>query len=308
VSVIIVSYNNLYLLKDCLCSLIQHTKDVKYEIIIIDNNSVEGDVKNAVSEFKDTTLIINKNNAGFAAANNQGIGLAKGKYFLFLNNDTIFLENTIKKIFDFAESLQDKTFIGCELKNADRSHQDSIQEIDNVWNYFGEKFFLYKLFPGSKLLNRYYQNYIPAEKPVDVDIIKGAFMFCDSKSVIELKGFDERFYFYGEEVDLCMRFKAQGGRILFYPMSSIIHLGGATVTKNRWFDLKNQVIARIQILQKHYYGLMFFTMLLLHYSGIFLRIWVYSIEGVITLNKNQLWKALYYLKQLFVYPQNRFKH
>ena len=306
VSIITISYNNFHLLNDCLNSIIKYTEGINYEIIVIDNNSAEGDVSQVVSGYENVILIKNKSNNGFASANNQGIERAKGKYLLILNNDTIFIENTIKKVYDYAESLTGKVFIGCKLLNKDGSHQDSVSDFDSIGNYIGEKFFLYKAFTKSKIFNRYYQNYIDYTNPVDVDTIKGAFMFCDGKSVRELKGFDERFYFYGEEVDLCTRFKAQNGRILYYPLSSIIHLGGATVNKTRWFDLKNQVIARIQILQKHYKGINFISMIFLHYLGIFLRIWVYFFEGIITLNKNQIVKAYFYAKQLFIYPLNRF--
>jgi GT2 family glycosyltransferase len=306
VSVIIISHNNLHLLENCVNSLIEFNKNFNYEIIIVDNNSAEGDISKIVSGIKGIKLICNKINIGFASANNQGIKIAKGKYLLILNNDTIFFENTIKKIFDYAETFPEKIFIGCKLIYADGSNQDSISSFDNIYNYFGEKLFLYKVFTKSKTFNRFYQNYLNLKIPVDVDIIKGAFMFCDAKSVKEMNGFDERFFFYGEEVDLCKRFKVLKGRIIYYPLTSIIHLGGATVNNYKWFDLKNQVIARIQILQKHYYGVNFVVMLFLHYFGIFLRIFVYSVEGIITLNRNQLLKAYYYIKQFFIYPSNKF--
>ena len=307
VSIITVTYNNFEVLKNCLDSIVKYTRQIKYEIIIIDNNSTEGDIGRIVSGYDNITLIRNKTNDGFAAANNQGIKAAKGKYLLILNNDTVFIKNTIKEIFNYAESLDEKAFIGCKLLNADGSHQISVSDFDTIWNYFGEKLFFYKIFKKSKRFNRYYQNYIDVKAPIDVDIIKGAFMFCDAKSVIELEGFDERFYFYGEEVDLCARFKAQNGKIIYYPFSSIIHLGGSTVNQYQWFDFKNQVIARIQILQKHYRGLDFITMLLIHYTGVFVRVWIYLAEGIITMKKKQIWKSFYYMKQLFVYPHNQFK-
>jgi hypothetical protein len=306
VSIIIVNYNKVNLTANCVESIIKYTKEIKFEIIVVDNNSTQGDIREALLGYPEVILILNNRNIGFAAGNNLGLEKASGKYYLILNNDTLLLENTIKSVYDFAESNQGKLFVGCELKNKDGSHQESVLQFDNINNYLGEKLFLYKIFPKSKLFNRYYQNYVEVREPIEVDIIKGAFMFCDAKSIIALKGFDERFFFYGEEVDLCFRFKSENGKIIYFPQTKIIHYGGATVADYKWFDFKNQVIARIQILQKHYHGLNFFIMLILHYLGIFLRVWIYLLDGIIKVNKSQIKKSFYYIKQLFIYPQNQF--
>ena len=111
VSIVIVNYNSFDLLNKCIASLIEFTEKVSCEIIVIDNNSSIGNVDDVVSYFDEITLIKNIKNVGFGAANNQGLKIAKGKYVLFLNNDTILLENTIKKVFDFAESLNDNLII-----------------------------------------------------------------------------------------------------------------------------------------------------------------------------------------------------
>lgn len=307
VSIVIVNYNNSDLVENCVESIVNFTKGVNYEIIVVDNNSTRGDIKKSLLRFPDVILIQNKTNIGFAGGNNKGYEMAKGKYILFLNNDTVLLENTIKIIYDYAESLSYKVFIGCKLKNTDGTHQGSLIQFDNILNYIGEKLFLYLIFPRSRIFNRFYQNYIDVQSPIEVDVIKGPFMFCDAESIKELRGFDSRFFFYSEEVDLCFRFKLKKGKIIYYPMTSIIHFGGVNVNRTRWFDFKNQVIGRIQILQKHYHGLNFFCMLSLHYLGIFLRVWVYCFQGIIKMDSAKFTKSFYYIKQLFIYPQNQFK-
>jgi GT2 family glycosyltransferase len=306
VSVIIVNYNSFHLLKECLDSLIRFTKDIKYKIIIVDNNSTEGDVAKVISIYDNVVLIKNKVNLGFAAANNIGIEHSKGKYFLFINNDIVFNENTVKKIFNFAESINEDVFIGCKLLNLDGSHQVSIVDFDNITNSFGENFFLYKLFRKSSALNRYHLNFKTIREPIEVDIIKGAFMFCSSSAIKKLSGFDSRFYFYGEEADLCYRFKELRGRIFYFPNTCVIHVGGASADRNEWLKFKNQHLSKIKRYQKHIKNPRFTAIIFFYYAGLLLRIPTYLILGLFTLRKKMICQAYFYFKILFNYPRNEF--
>ena len=99
VSIIIVNYNLLDILENCLASLQQYTTEVRYEVIVVDNGTTSGDVEEVTNKYKNTILIKNNRNVGFAAANNQGAKLARGKYLLILNNDIVFIENSVKKVF-----------------------------------------------------------------------------------------------------------------------------------------------------------------------------------------------------------------
>lgn len=306
VSIIVVNYNAPALLDNCLSSVIQHTRGLDFEIIVVDNNSTEGDVEQIASKYHDVIIIKNEKNIGFAAANNIGFDIAKGKYVLILNNDTIFHENTIKTLFDFAGKIEQDVFIGCKLLNEDGSHQVSIVDFDTLTNSFGENFFIYKLFPRSKIFNRFHLNYKYINQPVEVDVVKGAFILCTASALEELKGFDPKFFFFGEETDLCYRFKKNGGRVFYYPGSSIYHVGGASTDKNLWFKFKNQSIAKIQIYQKHYSGMKAFLLIALHFSGIILRVPLYFFAGVLSLNQSLIMKSFFYLKTLFVYPTNQF--
>lgn len=306
-SIIIVNYNCFDILNDCLSSIQQFTHGCSYEIIVVDNASSEGDIEEISSKYSNVILIKNKTNVGFAQANNIGLEKASGKYILFLNNDTRFLENTIKIIFDFAESLNQDAFVGSKLLNSDGSYQISIVDFDNVINSFGENFFIYKVFPKSKLFNRFHLNYKEITQPIQVDVIKGAFIFCHAEAVKRLKGFDSKFYFYGEETDLCFRFKKSGGKIYYYPLTSIYHIGGATTDKDLWFKYKNQSIAKIQIYQKHYFGMKGFLLKTFHFIGILLRVVLYFITGILKFKSYLIKKSFYYLRCLFIYPRNVFK-
>jgi GT2 family glycosyltransferase len=306
VSIIIVSYNCLNILDDCLKSLFFHTKDISFEIIVVDNNSTEGSVDAIIKKYPEVKLIKNDTNRGFSAANNQGISVANGKYFLFLNNDTVLLENTIKAVYNFSERMNEDVIVGCKLLNSDKSLQASIDCFPTVWNTFTENFFLYKLFPKSGFFNKYYINYQFSETPCIVDVVKGAFLFASAKIIKKYNGFDERFFFYAEETDLCYRFSKDGGKVYFYPETAIIHLGGATTDKYQWFKFKNQTIAATQFFQKHFTGLKYFSVILIRYAGLTVRIPLYFIMGCLLLNKNLFLKSYYYFRQLFIYPKNLF--
>lgn len=307
VSIIIVSYNSFQLLVNCLNALISFTANIKYEIIVIDNNSSEGNISDLLSGYKDLILIKNSENKGFGAANNQGLSLAKGKYVLLLNSDTIFIENSLKKVYDFAESLSSDLIIGCRLLNEDKSLQHSVYDYPTFLNVFTSNFFLYALFPRSRFFSKYYLMNRKTNEIKKVDVVTGAFLFGSRKLLIEIGGFDERFFFYNEETDLCYRFKQAGGNIYYFPGTEIIHLKGGTANKQSWFAYKYQSESTVKFFQKHFKGVTFISTIVIHYVGIIIRIPIFFILGVITLNQNLITRSLYYLRLPFIYPRNIFK-
>ncbi len=306
VSIIIISFNNLNFIKDCLESISKYSNGVSYEFIIIDNNSTEN-IEEVTSQFDKVKLIKNKSNKGFAFANNQGLKIAKGKYVLILNNDTIFTENTLKILFDYAEKNNEKAFYGCRLLNTDESFQESVMDFPSAWNVFTDSFFLSKLFKNSKLFNKNATSFSKENKIIEVDVIKGAFIWAMHQDLLELNGFDERFYFYSEELDLCRRFKDKGGKVYYFPKTSIVHIGGATVKNDELFFYKNQAIARVQYFQKHFKGIEFLFANFFYYLGIMFRIPLYLMMGIFTFKSSLIRKSNHYLKQLFYYPKNVFK-
>jgi len=245
-------------------------------------------------------------NKGYAAANNHGLISASGKYVLILNNDVFFRENTVKKVFDFAENAKERMFVGIQLLNADGSKQESVVEFPTVWNAITENLFLYKIFKHSKLFNKYYQNYDDYKGPIEVEVIRGAFMFCPKDELKTLNGFDERFFFYSEETDLCYRFKKLGGKIIFLPNVKLVHYGGAAADQDPWFKFKNQATGKIQFYQKHFRGIEFVAVIIIHWLGLLLRGFLFCLTGIISINKKLIVKGYFFFKQLFVYPRNLF--
>jgi GT2 family glycosyltransferase len=307
VSVIIVNYNSTVLLKNCFNSIDEFTKEINYEIIVVDNNSMEGDIEEQLKNYDRIKLIKNDVNRGFGAANNQGVKIAKGKYVLLLNNDTIFFENTIKKVFDYAESLHGENIIGCKLLNEDRSIQKSVYDFPSVLNVFTSNFFLYALFPRSKYFNKYHLMNKGITNTIEVEIVTGAFLFISRKNYEILTGFDERFFFYSEETDLCFRHKNKSGRVIYYPETSIIHLKGKSSKGESFFKNKYQSISTVKFFQKYFTGYKFFLAIIFHYLGLLIRIPMFILAGILGWNKDLIRRGFFYLQLIFLYPRNQFK-
>lgn len=307
VSIIIINYNGFNLLKNCLTTLYKFADGFTFETILIDNNSTEGEIEEVVKEFDKVKLIKNQINLGFSRANNVGLNIAQGKYVLFLNNDVFFTENSIKKIFDFAEENNEKTFIGCKLLNLDKSWQVSTANFTSILNFVSSNFFLYLLFPASPYFNKYYLQKKNINITIEVDYVLGAFLFGGRESLLKLNGFDERFFFYAEDIDLCYRLKLIGGKTIFYPGTSVVHIGGASVKSNQWFKFKNKAISELQYFQKHKKGIKLLIGIIVHYSGNLIRIPITLIIAIIKFDKQLLIRSYFHMKLLFIYPKNLFK-
>ena len=307
VSIIIVNHNSLDLLSDCLRTLHEFTKDVSFEVIIVDNNTTEGNIDDIVNPYPKVTLIKNDSNRGFGPANNQGLEIAGGEYILFLNNDTKFIENSVKIVLDFVLTRNEDIIIGPKLLNSDFSLQRSTYKFPSPWETFCSNLFLYLIFPKSRLFSKFHLMNNQITHVSETDVVIGAFLFCKFSLLKKLGGFDEKFYFYSEETDLCYRLKKGGGKILYFPDTSVLHVKAATVNKNLWFKYLNQSVAQIKFFQKHFSRSELIFSLAIHYFGIFIRIPLSFIGGLVSLNKELIFRAVYYLRLLFIYPENKFK-
>ena len=307
VSIIIVSYNNFDLLDNCLDSVYRITKGIDYEVIIVDNASKESGLDIVVAKYKNLTLIRNDTNRGFASANNQGISIAKGKFILLLNNDTVLTENSIYQVFNFASMLQYDCIVGCKLLNPDRTLQHSVYDFPTAWNVFTSNFFLYVINKKNSFFSKYHLMNTGIDTITEVDVVTGAFLFASVNGLKKINGFDERFFFYNEETDLCYRFKNAGGKIFYYPDTSVIHIKSGSANKNLWFKFKNQSFAQIRYFQKHFKGWTFYFSIFCHYFGLFIRVPILFLIGLFTMNKYSMKRSIYFFRLLFHYPKNLFK-
>lgn len=262
ISVVIVSWNTCDILKECLTSVYQQSNLLDIEVIVIDNASTDGSVKMIKREFPKVKLICNNRNRGFAAANNQGMEIAQGKYILLLNSDTIILKNAIDRVVTFAEEHHDAAVIGCRVLNPDRTLQNTCFMFPSILNLFLAATYLYKVFPKSKFFGRERMTWWNRDTVRKVDVVTGCFMLVRREAIENTGQMDERFFMYGEETDWCYRFKNANWRILFTPDAKIIHYGGKSseqISDKMLIQLRKSILTFIK---KHhsllYYILSYF--------------------------------------------------
>ena len=228
VSIIIVNWNTRDILRDCLQSVYDQTKEISYEVIVIDNASSDDSVDMVKKEFPQVILIENKENRGFAAANNQGIAIAKGRYILLLNSDTIILDNAVYKTLLIADANVQAGIIGCRALNRDRTLQRTCFMFPSVLNMLLSMTGLYKLFPKSKFFGREHMSWWNRDDEREVDVVTGCFMFVRREVIEKIGVMNEDYFIYAEETDWCFKAKKAGFKVLFTPFAEIIHLGGTS--------------------------------------------------------------------------------
>lgn len=232
VSIIIVNYNVKYFLEQCLKSIYNAKKNLEIEIYVVDNNSVDGSSKMIKENFPDVKLIQNKQNVGFAKANNQALKLCKGKYVLILNPDTVLQEDTLVCCFDFMEKHPDAGACTVKMINGKGKFlPESKRGLPTPEVAFYKMFGINKLFPHSRRFNKYYLGHLNNDEINEIEILPGAFMFI-RKSVLDIVGFfDENFFMYGEDVDLSYRILKAGYKNYYVPATKIIHYKGESTKK-----------------------------------------------------------------------------
>ncbi|MBU1127144.1 MAG: glycosyltransferase family 2 protein [Patescibacteria group bacterium] len=214
-SIIIPSYNTKDLLKKCLDSV----RQLADEIIVVDNGSIDGSAKMIDASFPNVVLIENTQNLGFAKAINKGVKKASGKFVFLLNSDTVVRKDALAKAFGFLARNPD-SIIGLGLVNPDGSIQSSVYHFPTIWRAIKEFWF------G---IENSYQKYTPkGEDAKRVDAVTGAAMIV-SKDVFEkLNGFDEKYFFYFEDLDFCRKASKKGISVYYLPFAKILHHHGAS--------------------------------------------------------------------------------
>ena len=241
VSIIILNYNTKNLLKNCLVSLKGTRRLLTNEVIVVDNGSVDGSEKMIRKGFSWVKLIKNKNNLGFGKANNIAAKKAKGEYFLFLNSDTKLNKNTITKSLHFMEANSNYDVLTCRLELGNGKLDFACHRgFPTPWASFCYFIGLEKLPFCQQLFGQYHQTWKDFEKPHQVDVISGAFFLIKKDVFKKLKGFDEEFFIYGEDIDLCYRLKQQNYQVGFYPQAKAIHYKKRSGRKKRSIRIRKK--------------------------------------------------------------------
>lgn len=232
ISVIIVNYNVGKELGACVESLLMQT-DIEFEIIVVDNNSMESSLAQLEKYSEQLTLVKNKKNVGFGAANNIGFQHAAGKYIYLMNPDAFFKEpDALKKIFEFAKAHPVYGLIGTRVVNEDGAKETRPN----------------RFYPGEARIGFPFK-----QLPGEIAWVLGASMLIPRKVYDAIHGFDEQFFLYGEDPDICLRIRKRGYEIGYYTGVTLYHIGAVTEKKSSWYErtLKKQR-ALLQFYQKHY--------------------------------------------------------
>ena len=270
ISVVIVNYNSIDYLEQCIASIKVANSTFKYEIIIVDNHSSDSPSFEFINRYENVRLIRLDENLGFAKANNIGVAQTNGKYILILNPDTLLDENTLEVMYEYMENHTEVGLAGCKVLNSDGTFQLACRRgFPTPWVSFTRLFGLQKLFPKSRTFARYNQTFRPINETYYLDSVIGAFMFVRRSVWDEVSGFDETYFMYGEDIDLCYRISKYGWKIAYVSTTSIIHFKGVSTRRSSIDDLQHFYSAMSIFSRKHYSNSGLFLLFLK--SGIYIR-------------------------------------
>ncbi len=231
-SVIIVNYNVKHFLSQCLHSIYNTSRPVDMEVIVVDNNSVDGSVAMLKKDFPRVTLIENKENLGFSKANNQAIAVANGENILLLNPDTVLENDTLPKCLDYLKKHPETGGLGVKMIDGKgRFLPESKRGLPTPWVAFYKMSGLAALFPKSKKFGKYHLSYLPENQIHKVDVLSGAFMMVPRKVIEKIGVLDETFFMYGEDIDFSYRILKAGYKNVYFSDARIIHYKGESTKK-----------------------------------------------------------------------------
>ncbi len=220
-------------MEQCLHSVFNASKNLRVEVFVVDNNSVDGSVPFIKQKFPQVKLIENKINTGFSVANNQAIREATGKYILLLNPDTVVQEDTFDKTVAFMEAHSDAGGLGIKMFDGKGNFlPESKRGLPTPAVAFYKIFGLAKLFPKSKKFGQYHLTYLDRDKNHQIDVLSGAFMLMRKETLDKVGLLDETFFMYGEDIDLSYRITQGGYKNYYFADSSIIHYKGESTKKS----------------------------------------------------------------------------
>lgn len=232
-SVVILNWNTRDLLEAALRSLIRPHSGITVEIIVVDNASDDGSREMVTELFPTVKLLINPVNTGFGAGNNTALPHAKGRYILFLNSDTVVMEDALTAMVCYADQNPDIGILGPKLLNADDTLQYSCRRYPNLGTGFFRNTPLGRLFPNNRFTTDYLYQDWDHNTPRDVEWVSGAALMIRRELVEQIGCFDEDFFMYCEDVDLCWRANhaempdnPKKWRVTYYPKAIIYHYIG----------------------------------------------------------------------------------
>jgi len=223
-SIIIVNYHHSHILDNCLESVYRTIEKIQFEVILVDNSSKDDGLEPILKRYTKIQFINNSKNVGFARANNQGAKIASGDFLLFMNPDTTMIEDAVESMLDYIRSDSSIGILSPKVLNPDQTTQFSCRKFPTVWSgLFNRYSLMTRLFPN----NRYSRDYLMLDYDHNsirsVDWVSGCCMMMSESTLKKASGFDENYFLFIEDVDLCQVIKKQGLRVVYFPNAKIFH-------------------------------------------------------------------------------------
>jgi GT2 family glycosyltransferase len=252
-SIIIVNYKTRDLTLACIESVLSSCTAYKFEIILVDNASDDGMLQAVYELHPQVICIANTDNVGFSRANNQAIRIAKGRYVLLLNSDTIVQSDTLEVMLRFMDENPTVGASGCKIVLPDGSLDKACKRgFPTPSASFYYAFGFSKLFPKIPRFNQYQLGYLSPDDEYPIDSLVGAFMLIRREAIEQVGMLDEEFFMYGEDIDWCYRIKEAGWVNYYYPRTQIVHHKGASSRRKPFKIIYEFHRAMILFHNKHY--------------------------------------------------------
>jgi len=251
-SIVIVHYNTLELTRACLESIARECAHLPHEIFLVDNGSSDASGLALARDFPALTLLRLEQGIGYGAANNLAARRSKGRYLLFLNSDTVVQNNALGQVAAFLDEHPRAVLAGCRLLKSDGSLDSACRRsfptpTNAMWKMLG----LNRRFPNSRLFAAYDLRYLPADGRYEVDSLVGAFMM-GRRDALPSAPFDEDYFFYGEDIDLCYTVKQRGGQVWYLGDVVMLHRKGGTTNKREPWVIRHFHASMAVFYDKHY--------------------------------------------------------
>ncbi len=249
-SISVVSYNTREILLGCLRSICSTSKDLTYEIIVVDNGSADGSVEAVRALFPEVLVIANPDNRGYAKAMNQALAVSAGRYFLLLNSDTLIREHAFERMVAYLDTQADIGALGCAQLTAEGQRLRSCFRYPTLREHVTNASLCKPL--GVRHDSGRRDEWSDFDRPRDVEWVNGACLMVRTQVLDSIGGLDERFFMYFEDVDLCLRIREQGYRISYFPEAEIVHLVGRSSAGNVGYLNLEWELSRIAFVEKHF--------------------------------------------------------
>jgi GT2 family glycosyltransferase len=226
VSIVIVSFNTREVLRECLEAIRAGAGRCSYEVIVVDNGSTDESAAMVKQDFPECVVVETGQNLGFAGANNVGFGLARGRYTVLLNSDAFLSKDLLETAVQLMDAHPEVGLAGGLLTGRDGSWQPSARQFPSLLNDLLSLSGLASRFPDSRFFGKADRTWADSSEPAETDWVPGAFSIIRSEVLSVVGSFDERFFLYYEEVDLCRRIKSAGFKVQYWPQIKVVHIGG----------------------------------------------------------------------------------